>query len=172
MNAEHKITSYVRTMTPAELAMRLVQAEQAIAQSPLRAIRDLAEQRTSRTERLHAAACMLLRELEHVEPGPLTVSGWTLARTVLADRSTAWLFYRTAAEGGCNLMIAPGPSLTGPYRGPNRSELVAFGVRAGAFVVELLDRAQRIDHELDEASGGVLEAAAALDRRSPANGTR
>jgi hypothetical protein len=128
----------------------------------------LASQRTARTDRLHEAACALLDKLNrHVPVGTrVSVGRYELCRAKLESNvgSDIMWFFGQPGEDAVDLespLDADGylhGDFDAPYRGPSRHHLIAFAMRAGAFVAEFVARQEKENDELDAGPSEVESA--------------
>jgi hypothetical protein len=138
--------------------------------TPLDRLALLSTQRTARTDRVHEAACALLSQLAALVPVGTTVriDGWQLRRSRTRTNVGEVLGWAFGSDGGEDWPVEP-CDLDSPvngegywhgdfrsaWRGPSRTELVAFATRAQAFVGALITREETIARELDAAETAI-----------------
>jgi hypothetical protein len=117
--------------------------------SPIDRLAVLSTQRTARTDRLHAAACALLSQLEdHAEVGTeVTVDSCTLRLVRVRSNvgyTDFWLFSDGDESAHIEKPVGFEGYLHGDFhaalRGPSRANLIAFAARANRFVAALIAR--------------------------------
>ena len=116
----------------------------------------LSAQTTARTDRLHEAVCALLAKLEpHVKPNTsVEVDGYTLSRYNIVWKGMkipSWGFGTRFQEDRSD-----------PWKGPTRTNLIAFAARADKFVAALIAREQKQLAELGFAHSQVTKATSQL----------
>lgn len=141
--------------------------------SPMDRLASLASQRTARTDRLYEATQALLSLLEkNVDVGEsATVDGWTLARASYKSNvagGDCWTLSRGEYEDTESCWLEKPVDGAGyqhrdfncAWRGPSRSQLLAFAARADKFVAAF---AAKLESEAAAIESGAAVVAMAVD---------